>query len=370
MPWETDFIVGQDDFNDLVINPTAQDSFYYFFNERDNRLVKRFVLDCTRPTVLYCCDVSLIKKNDKFTPRLHFTVRDQSGRLKRVRAETNEETIHLKASVSLKECYAEFWELISYLKTLRDIEGIPEGSFSLVSKAESEIVTALRERDPESIKSIIKQLSEGVALSQDEVNELLQRKRRLKEFEHALAQWAPESHWQDFFERNKWIFGYGLNYVILTTEGHPYVGGKQVNQKGGQISDFLGITGGEVKFTVLVEIKAPATPLLGGKEEIRKGAWSLSQDLTDALAQIQANIDQWNREGARTDENRETLENAGIYTVKPKGIIVIGSLKQMKNDRHKLQTFERFRRSINDIEIMTFDELFDRARYIVEHTTA
>ena len=36
MPRETDFIVGQDDFNDLVINPTAQDSFYYFFNERDN----------------------------------------------------------------------------------------------------------------------------------------------------------------------------------------------------------------------------------------------------------------------------------------------------------------------------------------------
>jgi len=259
MPWETDFVVGKDDFKELVIHPTAQDSFYYFFNQRDNRLVKHFVLDCTRPTVLYSCDVSLIKKNDKFTPRLHFTVRDQSGRFKRVRAEKNEETIHLKASVSLKECYVEFWELISYLKTLRDIEGIPEGSFSLVSKAESEIVAALRERDPESIKSIIKQLSEDVALSQDEVNELLQRKKRLKEFEHALAQCAPESQWQDFFERNKWIFGYGLNYVILTVEGHPYVGGKRVDRKGGQNPDFLGITSGEVKFTVLVEIKGPAT---------------------------------------------------------------------------------------------------------------
>ena len=195
-----------------------------------------------------------------------------------------------------------------------DIEGIPEGSFSLVSKAESEIVTALRERDPESIKSIIKQLSEGVALSQDEVNELLQRKKRLKEFEHALAQWAPESHWQDFFERNKWIFGYGLNYVILTMEGHPYVGGKQVTQKGGQIPDFLGITGGEVKFTVLVEIKAPATPLLGGKEEIRKGAWSLSQDLTGALAQIQANIHQWNREGARIRRKpRDTGKRGNLH---------------------------------------------------------
>jgi hypothetical protein len=35
-------------------------------NRRDNRLVKRFVLDRTHPNVLYGCEVTLIKKNDKF----------------------------------------------------------------------------------------------------------------------------------------------------------------------------------------------------------------------------------------------------------------------------------------------------------------
>lgn len=178
---DTDFIVGQDDFADLVISPTAYESFYFFFSQRDNRLIKRFVLDSTHPNVLYICEVTLIKKNDKFTPRLHFMVKDQTGKYKRVRAEKNEETIHLKASVSLKECYVQFWQLISYLRSLAEIE-IPNESFSLVTEAEGEIVAAIRLRDTESVKNIVKQLLAGVSLSREEVNEMLKRKERLGEF--------------------------------------------------------------------------------------------------------------------------------------------------------------------------------------------
>lgn len=229
----TDFVIGEDDFADLIINPTAQDAFYYFFNQRLNRLVKRFVLDCTHPKVTYFCAVALIKKGEKFTPRLHFTIRSESGRLARIRAQVNEETIHLKASISLKDCHDQFWQLVSYLKSLAEIEDIPEQSFSLVSRADADIVVALRERDPASVKNIIRQLSEGIALSEQEVSELLQRKKRLREFEHAMEQCAPENHWQDFFETNKWIFGYGLNYVILRVTEQPHVGGTQVSGKGG-----------------------------------------------------------------------------------------------------------------------------------------
>jgi len=218
MVMETDFIVGQDSFADLIINPTSQDSFYFFFNQHGNRLVKRFVLDCTHPNVTYFCEVTLIKKNDKFTPRLHFTVKDETERLKRVRAQMNEETIHLKASVSLKECYAQFWQLISYLKSLAEVEVIPNESFSRISKAEAEIVAAIRQRDAGSVKNIIRQLLDGVSLSHDELNEMLKRKERHIEFRDYLSRMAPEAWWQSFFEQNKWIFGYGLNYVILKVQ--------------------------------------------------------------------------------------------------------------------------------------------------------
>jgi Domain of unknown function (DUF4263) len=123
-----------------------------------------------------------------------------------------------------------------------------------------------------------------------------------------------------------------------------------------------------VKFTALVEIKTPQTPLLTGEQEIRNGAWSLSKDLTDALAQLQANTDKW-IDSSKFEENKDALEKQGIYTVRPKAILVIGNLLEVKEDpRSRRQTFERFRRSIHGIEIITFDELYERAKFIVDHT--
>jgi hypothetical protein len=42
MPRGTDFIVGTDDFTDLVARPARQnDPFHYFFDRRKNTLIKR-----------------------------------------------------------------------------------------------------------------------------------------------------------------------------------------------------------------------------------------------------------------------------------------------------------------------------------------
>ena len=115
--------------------------------------------------------------------------------------------------MSLQDCHEEFWQLISFLQSLRNID-VPREAFSLVSKAETEIIAALRERDPKSITNIIRQLSSsrGVALSESDVNALLKRKERAStQFANALqTKCDDESWWQDFFESNKWIFGYGL----------------------------------------------------------------------------------------------------------------------------------------------------------------
>jgi hypothetical protein len=255
------------------------------------------------------------------------------------------------------------------MQSLREIE-VPRSAFSLMSQGEAEIVTALRGRDAQSIVNIIKQLSstEGVKLSQEDINHLLKRRDVLAKFARGLKT-SPddETKWQNFFERNKWIFGYGLNYQILRQEQtQPHYGGTRVDGRGGQRGDYLTSTLGDINFTVLVEIKTPGTPLLQGKEEIRSGAWSLSKDLTDALSQIEANIDTWIKQGSVHPDNRDKLEGSGVYTVQPKGIIVIGTLAQFNSNRSKRETFQRFRRSIHGIDIITFDELYERAKYIVE----
>jgi len=362
-----DFVIGKDRFSDIEINSTSRDeNFYYFFHRGKQSLIKQFVLSEGKQ-VDYICKVVLIKKADKFTPRLAISVRDKARGIVNIEIS---ETTNIKASVSLEDCHENFWQLIAFLQSLREID-IPRERFSLVSQTEREIVSALRGRGTASIVSIIKQLSElgDISLTPKDINSLLRRREKLNEFKKALTDHSSdENWWQNFFDQNKWIFGYGLNYQILKhQQSQPYYGGTRVDGKGAQRGDNLMSTAGDLNFTVLVEIKTPATPLLQGEKEIRNGAWSLSKNLTDALSQIQANIQMWERYGSEQPENRDRFDKSSVFTVKPKGIIVIGSLKQLSGSRSQHETFQRFRQSIHGVEIITFDELFERAKFIVEN---
>ena len=171
-----------------------------------------------------------------------------------------------------------------------------------------------------------------------------------------------EADWQQFFESNTWIFGYGLKYQILrVVQNQPNYGGATVTGTGGQRGDFLTATEAETKYTCLVEIKKPTTELLQ-RNQYRNGAWGISNDLSGAVSQIQVNCAQWELSGARTEQNREIL--GGIVTVAPRGIVVIGNTTELDNWGKK-NSFERFRREIRNPEIITYDELLERARFIV-----
>jgi hypothetical protein len=194
-----------------------------------------------------------------------------------------------------------------------------------------------------------------------------QRKLALEEFKTNLRKGRSEEWWQDFFERNTWIFGYGLNYKILkTVQSQPRYGGTALGGKGLQKGDFLQRTEAEIKFTVLVEIKKPDTQLLGN-EQYRNGAWELGKELTGGVSQMQANCSKWEKEGSQTEENKEVLLKEKIFTVQPKGILVIGHTNQL-DKISKRNTFELLRRNVVNPEIITFDELYERAKYIVERT--
>jgi len=366
---DRDFIVGQDKFEDIKISPTPQTDFFWFYNTRSQNLIKQFVLQ-QRERVDYLCQVTLIKKDDRFSPRLRFFIRhrDKPKAAVYTNAPANETTLKLKASVNLNDCHDKFWALMSYLKHMQDLD-VPDESFSLVEKTEHELVAAFSEVGAERRRSIIKLASQGLDFTEQDINEMLQRRRRLMEFKNALdAHKSSEAWWQKFFKDNKWIFGYGLNYVILRLEQpQAHVGGTSIEGTGGKIPDYLASTGGVVRFTVLVEIKTPQAALLLGSKPIRSGAWSLGSELTDAISQIHASVEEWALRGYSHPANQDRLDK--IYTVKPKAIIVIGALDQVKDVRTKWETFEMFRKSIHGVEIITFDELYERARFIVDRQT-
>lgn len=185
----------------------------------------------------------------------------------------------------------------------------------------------------------------------------------LHQFEEMLANNdLTESDWQNFFEENTWIFGYGLRYQILRIiQAQPNYGGATVTGTGGQRGDFLAATEAETKYTCLVEIKKPTSPLLQ-HTQYRNGAWGISAELSGAISQVQVNCAQWEITDARAEQNRELL--TGIYSIHPKGIVIIGKTSQL-DDWNKKNSFERFRRELSCPEIITYDELFERARFIV-----
>ena len=185
----------------------------------------------------------------------------------------------------------------------------------------------------------------------------------LKEFEENIDTDKPESYWQDFFNKNEWIFGYGLKYHFLkTVENQPTYGGANLSGRGNQRGDSLNASEGELKFTVLVEIKRPNTPLVAANI-YRNGVATLHTELIGGTSQVHINVQKWSLTSKNPDNISLQYEHK-IYTHEPRGVLVIGRLGQLTEIEHR-ETFESYRRNMRNPEIITFDELLERARFIV-----
>ena len=179
-----------------------------------------------------------------------------------------------------------------------------------------------------------------------------------------------EKEWQRFFMSNQWIFGYGLDYRfqgVLQDECH--VSNTDASGKGSVIADFLM---GDKKFTSFVEIKLPTTPLFA-RDQNRSGCWKLSRELIDAYSQIleQKASGQIKIENQTLHDSNETVISQKSYDSKT--VLVIGNLDSELSDNTDLRkgikskTFELFRRDSRNVEIITYDELYERAKFIVDH---
>ncbi len=290
----------------------------------------------------------------------------------------------------------------TYFSKLSSVDPCSISQTELLAKLDMNTVTAWLEADPDRVRclsSVIKEVDGGLreiitgreietaqALVEllgtnawqmlenagAELPDLLvhrrvwqQRRRQVEEFREHLAcgDWT-EPDWQRFFEEKTWIFGYGLCYHFLhMIQDHPYTGGRDVTRSGGQEGDMMMSTAGIVRFTVLVEIKTPGADLVG--KLYRNRVNQIGEDLAGGVVQLQQQCSRWATEGSRTDENRDLLENQDIYTHEPRGILVIGDLSSVAEDRAKLKVFESFRRNLVQPEVLTFDELLDRAEHIV-----
>ena len=184
------------------------------------------------------------------------------------------------------------------------------------------------------------------------------------EFARHLANNDTEKFWQQFLSQNDWIFGFCLSYIFTTmVDREVYVGGANVNGCNGELCDFMAMSEGNAKFTSLVEIKRPDTPLLTSRPT-RGTTYGVSKELSDAVAQVQTYCYTWGTNSTRESFNFQTRNNS--VTVLPKGILVIGNTSELDNE-DKIRSFELFRRNLHNPEIITYDELLARAKFVVKY---
>lgn len=283
-----------------------------------------------------------------------------------------------------------FKQIIDYLKLLSELNladinerriTLAEDDLPADDETKKKIKTFLLRKDGQQI--IEELLNSGIITSTDIVN-IGYRKKQLEIFgkllnnpdyiaiyktDNNITDERLEILWQHFFSKNDWIFGYGLDYKflgILQKEAH--ISNTDLSGKDGVIGDFLL---GCNKFTVLVELKRPDTDLFKNKN--RSNSWSLSNELVDAFSQILEQKATWQIQ-AESNANNNYNDGGKIIkqkTVDPKTILIIGNSSQYSGETKELQikakSFELFRRDSRNVEIITFDELFERAKFIVEH---
>jgi hypothetical protein len=239
-------------------------------------------------------------------------------------------------------------------------------------------VSILRGRERDIVQKLLDEGDEVWDLLEElqpDVFKALALRKQHEARETALSEFAEkmesgdwdEGDWEQFFKDNTWIFGYGLAYQFLSTiQNQPHYGGTGFEGTGAERGDFLMGTEAAARFTVLVDIKKPETPLLARKPYRGEAIYRVSSEVGGGVAQLQANCATWFSEGAQSQRNVRKLGGMGIHTHEPKGILVVGRTAEFAGDDDKAGSFERFRRRLQNPEIITFDELYERARYLIQ----
>lgn len=230
---------------------------------------------------------------------------------------------------------------------------------------------------------LLKDLANSPELSAD-IFALAHKKRALATFEamlkdvnaratyiaeHSIRKTGEEPVWQHFFEANPWIFGHGLNYVFLDKVGaklEAITTGASHEADGNRV-DALMRTRAAISQYVLIEIKTPSAPLVKSAS-YRTGCWAVTSELTEAVSQIQKTAyDFTANQFAKVQLEDETGRRTGeeVFRIQPKTYLVTGSLADLQGFDDKFTCFQLFRSSMASPEIITFDELYERAKCIV-----
>ncbi len=164
-----------------------------------------------------------------------------------------------------------------------------------------------------------------------------------------------EEEWQQFFKKYNWIFSQFFSSPVMLFKDKAYVGGKSLDDSEGKIADFI-YRNSLTQNVAIIEIKTHKTALLKSKPYRGTDVFATSDDLSGAIGQVLNQRDNLQKEyyglAAKSEEKFEAHS--------AKCLIVVGSIKG--HNANQIKAFELFRANSKDVEIYTFDEVFERLR--------
>lgn len=274
----------------------------------------------------------------------------------------------------------EFTRLLDYLNQIEFVDLSNEARFTVEDISVGAGPKIITDASNRGLIDRIKQLGERerehlfrslhADLTSEEINLLLGRRQALEEFEaHVIGGVWTETDWQDFFEKQSWVFGYGLDYRIMRPFARELVVGTAgTDNRDKPTVDFLMTF---TDYTALVEIKRPDTPIFQSRKSGRAGTWRFSTDFMDAVSQVLEQKAEWMSASQSGDHfDKSGARRLEARTRDAKTILVIGNSAEfgqsatLRDAIVKRDTFELFRRDTRTLEIITFDELLDRAKFI------
>lgn len=282
--------------------------------------------------------------------------------------------------------------LLEFVAGVRTVPLEHEGKHHISDHALKDIV--LNEAQARKLFAQNEALFSEIAQSEELKRDLIAvgyRRKQLQRFENLLndseffaaekarLNTTPEGVWQKFFEENAWIFGYGLSFQFMSgldkKKLEQVVRGADITGTGKR-TDALMKTRGLVSSLCFVEVKRHDKPLLAANQT-RPGVWAPSTYLSEGIAQVQCTVqDALEQIGRKLNPHDDSGNPTGetLYNIRPRSYVVAGHSSEFDADfgmnEAKVRSFELYRRDkIGGPEIITFDELFQRACFIVSDGT-
>lgn len=166
-----------------------------------------------------------------------------------------------------------------------------------------------------------------------------------------------ERYWQKLLGRHSVLLQQLFEFPITIAEESAYVGGKRLDNRGGQLVDFL-MKNKLTNSVSLVEIKTPQAALLQSAP-YRDNVFGCSSELGGAVAQVLSYKESLLKHFFSLSQSDPSYE-----AFDPRCIVIMGQTREL-NTTTKRRCFELFRAQLPSVKIVTFDELHEQLSSLI-----